>query len=577
MAKQETTTKRATSVLMALLIVAIILALFFAYRHESGLRHLHAPQLHVSLRQLPYYAFCSFSRMLAAYVLALIFSLVYGLLAARGRTWERVMLPAIDIAQSVPVIGFFPAAIYFFVALAHGSRFGVEMAAVFLIFTSQAWNMAIGVFESVRTLPNDSLEALEAFGATGWLRLKRLLLPACVPKLVYNSILSWVAGWYYLIACEIIAVGPAHYELPGLGSYLMKSADKGRTGELIAGLLTLLAIIILMDGIVWQPLSEWAEKFRYEFAATSEPMRPMGLLAALGAIGPFILRVLRRLLRPPVRTFNRAIAGILPLPGARRPAMRRAWLVVRIGLGAMAVFFVVLGLIHGTIALIRTLLQPWPAAVKQIPLATGASVLRLIAAYGISLAWTIPCAIAASESPRFARRLAPFAEIVGSMPATALFPLIVIFVIRVTGGMNLASILLILTGMQWYVLFNLLAGISQIPADLKEAARSFGLSRFATWRKLTLPAVLPSLITGSITAWGGGWNALILSEYFVYRGTTYKVFGLGAMLDDATYQSGNGLMILLTLLSMVLVVLVLNRLVWRRLYDVATDRYRIDY
>jgi len=191
--------------------------------------------------------------------------------------------------------------------------------------------------------------------------------------------------------------------------------------------------------------------------------------------------------------------------------------------------------------------------------------------------WLNPCAIAASESPRFARRLAPFAEIFGSMPATALFPLIVIFVIRVTGGMNFASILLILTGMQWYVLFNLLAGVSQIPADLKEAARSFGLSRFATWRLLTLPALVPSLITGSITAWGGGWNALILSEYFVYRGTTYKVFGLGAMLDDATYQTGNGLMILLTLLSMVLVVITLNRLVWRRLYDITTDRYRIDY
>ncbi len=204
--------------------------------------------------------------------------------------------------------------------------------------------------------------------------------------------------------------------------------------------------------------------------------------------------------------------------------------------------------------------------------------LRLIAAYAISLAWTVPCAIAASESQRFARRLAPIAEIVGSMPATALFPLIVIFVIRVTGGMNLASILLILTGMQWYLMFNLLAGVSQIPADLKEAARSFGSEPLRHLAQAHLAAlILPSLITGSITAWGGGWNALILSEYFVYRGTTYKVFGLGAMLDDATYQTGNGLMILLTLLSMVLVVLMLNRLVWRRLYDIATERYRMDY
>ena len=198
-------------------------------------------------------------------------------------------------------------------------------------------------------------------------------------------------------------------------------------------------------------------------------------------------------------------------------------------------------------------------------------------AYAFSLAWTVPCALAASESPRFNRILSPVAEIVGAMPATALFPLIVIFVIRVTGGMNLASILLILTGMQWYLLFNLLAGINQVPEDLKEAARAFGLSRYATWRKLILPAVMPSLVTGSITAWGGGWNALILSEYFVYQGHTYQVLGLGALLDAATYKTGNSVMILLSLLSMILVVLLLNRLMWRRLYNVTTERYRLDY
>ena len=279
-----------------------------------------------------------------------------------------------------------------------------------------------------------------------------------------------------------------------------------------------------MDGIVWQPLSEWAEKFRYEFAASSEPLRSLGALAVLGAVGPTMLRIFRAALRPCARTVHRALVSTPPFEAADHPVLQRGWRLVRIGLAAVALFMVTKGIADGTIALLRTLLQPWPAAVRQIPLATGASVLRLIAAYAISLAWTVPCAIAASESQRFARRLAPIAEIVGSLPATALFPLIVIFVIRVTGGMNLASILLILTGMQWYVLFNLLAGISQIPADLKEATRSFGLSRIATWRYLTLPAVLPSLITGSITAWGGGWNALILSEYFVYRGPPYTRF-----------------------------------------------------
>ena len=286
---------------------------------------------------------------------------------------------------------------------------------------------------------------------------------------------------------------------------------------------------------------------------------------------------MRSLSRPLFHLSRQAFATVRPFDPRRYPALHRFGRLARgVALTAAALLFAY-AVFDGVIALIRTLWQPWPSQVREIPLATGASLLRIIAAYLISLAWTIPCAIAASEHPNFARRLTPIAEIVGSMPATALFPLIVLFVIKVTGGMNLASILLILTGMQWYLLFNLLAGISQIPADLKEAARSFGLSRFATWRMLTLPAVVPSLITGSITAWGGGWNALILSEYFVFRNQTYKVFGLGAMLDDAVYQSGSGVMTLLTLLSMVAVVIVLNRLIWRRLYNVAAERYRMDY
>jgi NitT/TauT family transport system permease protein len=556
------------------LALAAIIALFFAYRRHGI--PLPRPSLSVSARSLPYYALCSYYRMLAAYVVALIFSLIYGPMAASSRAAERVLLPAIDIAQSVPVVGFFPAAIYFFVSLTSG-RLGVELAAIFLIFTSMAWNMALGVFESVRTIPADSLEALEAFGASRWLRLRRLVLPACVPKLVYNSILSWMAGWYFLIACEIITAGPAHYQLPGLGSFLMSAADKGRSGEMLAGLGVLLAIIVLMDALVWQPLSIWAEKFRYEFAASSEPMRSLGMLDTLSGVGPFVTRLMRSMLHPLFAAIRRAFRATPPFNPAAHPAMVRAANYARITVLSGFTLLLIYAVTAGMIALVRELLHPWPAVARSIPAATGLSILRLLAAYLISLAWTVPCAIAASESQLFARRLTPMAQIVGSVPATALFPLIVVFVIRVTGGMNLASILLILTGMQWYLLFNLLAGVSQIPADLKEAARAFRLSRLATWRKLTIPAMIPSLLTGSITAWGGGWNALILSEYFVYRGRTYQVFGLGALLDDATYQAGSGIMILLTLLSMVLVVISLNRLVWRRFYDVATERYKIDY
>jgi NitT/TauT family transport system permease protein len=561
---------------VSILIVAALLALFFGFR--SYVPHLHGPRLSVSVRHLPYYAFCSFYRMLAAYVLALVFSMAYGMAAARGRMWERVMLPAIDIAQSVPVIGFFPAAVYFFVALAHGSRLGVEMAAVFLIFTSQAWNMALGVFESMRTIPEDSRDALEAFGANGWLRFRRLSLPACVPKLVYNSILSWVAGWYFLIACEIITVGPSHYRLPGLGSYLMEAADRGRSGEIVAGLATLLVIIVVMDVVVWQPLTVWAEKFRYEFAsgAASEPIGSLGMLHALHALGPAVYRTVRFAVRP-LGGVTRALLSAIPslAPATRARMARGARAVGFVALIAVWAVFVY-AIFRGLLALVHALRAPWPAEARLIPAATGASIIRIVVAYAISLGWTLPCALAAADNQRFRRWLAPIAEIVGSMPATALFPLIVLFVVEVTGGMNLASILLILTGMQWYLLFNLLAGVNQIPEDLKEAARAYRLSKFATWRKLTVPALVPSIVTGSITAWGGGWNALILSEYFPYRGKTYQVLGLGALLDAATYETGNSLMILLSLLSMVVVVVGLNRLVWRRLYNVATERYRMD-
>ena len=558
---------------ISFLILAGLLALFFQYRHHVA----RAPRLSVNVHNLPYYAFCSFYRMFIAYVISLMFAISYGLGAAKSPTYERFMIPAIDVAQSVPVVGFFPAAIYFFVALAHGSRLGVEMAAIFLIFTSQAWNLALGVYEAAKTIPRDSVEALDAFGASRWLKLKLLLIPASVPKLVYNSILSWVAGWYFLIACEIITVGPANYRLPGLGSFLMQAADKGRVGELIGGLATLLGVIVAMDICVWQPLSVWAEKFRYEFAATSEPMGSLWMANVIGGLGAAFGHAIHARLNPILRSLQGAWELRPVLTPRGRVWLARVASTMRLGLLVGLLLLFAYGAVAGIFALFRALAGPWPAEAKLIPAATAASFLRLAIAYVISIAWTLPCALWAAESPRFNRVVAPFAEIAGSMPATALFPLIVVLVIEVTGGMNLASVLLILTGMQWYLLFNLLAGTRQVPADLKEAARCFGLTRFATWRKLTLPALLPSLITGSITAWGGGWNALILSEYFVYHDHTYQVLGLGALLDRATYQTGNGVMILLSLLSMILAVMAVNRLVWRRLYVFAMGRYKLDY
>jgi NitT/TauT family transport system permease protein len=562
--------------LTSFVILAAVLALFFGYRQIAGT--IIGDPIDVRAQDLPYYALCSLYRMLAAYVVAVAFSLVYGMVAARRQIYERLMIPAIDIAQSVPVVGFFPAAVYFFVAMGQGERFGIELAAVFLIFTSMTWNMTLGVFEAMKTVPEELALSLDSLGASTWVRIKRLYLPASVPRLVYNSILSWVNGWYFLIACEIITVGPARYRLPGLGSFLMEAADAGRPGELVAGLAVLLAVIIAMDLLIWQPLSVWAEKYRYEFASgQSDESRSLGMLSALRGLGPGAARATRALMRPLIRVASRLVEVIPNAPLRDAPGLARALRMLRLASIGALLAFIAYSLVLGAVALVTTLSQPWPEEARLLPAATGASMLRLGAAYVISLLWTVPCALWASESARFNRWIAPAAEILGSVPATALFPVIVVFVIHVTGGMNLASVLLALTGMQWYLLFNLLAGANQLPEDLKEVPRAFGLSRLATWRRLVLPAMLPAAITGSITAWGAGWNALIIAEYFVYQGQTYKVLGLGALLDEATYETGDGTMILLSLLTMVGAVLILNRLVWRRLYEYAVERCRLDY
>jgi NitT/TauT family transport system permease protein len=569
--------KRAHIYLLLFLAVVLVAAFFY----ERGSRVRLVPELiPTDLASLLGYALASYLRMLAAYAASLLFAVVFGSLAATSPKRERIMIPLLDILQSVPVLGFFPAAVYFFVRMAQGTRPGVEAAAVFLIFTSQAWNMAFGVYEGITTIPGDAREAVSSFGCGRWRTFIRLLLPSAVPKLVYNSILSWAGGWYFLIACEIIAIGPVRYRLPGLGSYLIRVTEEGNLAGAFAGLAVLTGIIVAMDLLLWRPLSVWAQKFRYEFTAeTAEPDRNLPLVFSGGAA---VVRGVRRITRPlrrrmqvqrrrwsrRIRRWGAAMSRSRFLPRALGTARGILfWGALAVGTYAGA---------RALLVLMRILAPPWPDEALQIPADLGFSMLRLLAAYVLSLAWTVPLALWVGESPRLARVVTPLAEIGASLPATALFPLIVVLVIRTSGGMNLASVLLVLTGMQWYLLFNLIAGVRNIPSELKEAARALGLGRWMTWRKLVLPALLPSLITGSITAWGGGWNSLIVSEYLVYKEKVYSVRGIGSLLDQATYVSGDRQLILLTLVSLTSTIVLLNRFVWRRAYALASDRYKIE-
>ncbi len=563
--------RRLSALLVASLLVFVVLMAIYGRR--PYLPHLSLPTA-AAWEKLPLYGLYSFTRMLAAYLLSLVFSIVYGYLAATSRRAERFLVPVLDVLQSVPIIGFFPAAIYLFIRLTGGGELGIELASVFLIFTSQAWNMTFGVYEAILTIPTDAHEALESFGASRWLTFKRLLLPACVPKLVYNTIMSWAGGWYFLMAAEIIAVGPVHYKLPGLGSLMYTAAEQGRIGLMLLALGTLVGIIVAMDLLLWRPLSVWAEIFRYEFTA-APPSRSQVLdwwrhshvahlvkttFQTMGHIASRVILVA-------VQQLRLQHLGIVVARG-KRPF---GWMMTAGGI-AVAGYLTW----RAVDALIVAFSQPVPHDAVQIPLAILASLGRLTLAYLIALVWTVPLSIWIGENERVARIVTPIAEIGASIPATALFPLIVLFVIRVFGGMNAASVLLVLTGMQWYLLFNLIAGARAIPQELKEMARSFRLPRWRYWQRVVFPALLPSLLTGSITGWGGGWNALIVSEYFAYNQKIYHVLGIGALLDRATYELGNGTLILLTLGAMVGIIVLLNRLVWRRLYQWAARRYRLD-
>jgi len=520
-----------------------------------------------SFRELPAAAAWSLMRMTASYALSLLVAWIAGYWAATNERAARVILPLLDVGQSVPVLGFFPAAIYVFVTLLGGGRVSLELAAIFLIFTSQTWNLAFGVYEGLTTIPAETRAAVDSLGVRGVLRLRTLLAPACVPTLLYNSILSWANGWYFLIACEIIAAGPVHYDLPGLGSMLSRAIASGDLKLAAGALATLIAIVLALELLVWQPLRTWSRRYRYDTQSVEES----DALPRLPSLGiPALVRPLRAVARAlwsrvPVAAVNRGLES-----AAARGL--RLWGALRwpLGIAGAALALVALG------ATVRVLLPPWPADLARLPLALLLSFLRITAAYALALLWIVPVALWASDHARGARWLSLVAQVGASIPATGFFPVLVALLVNRFGGMEIISIALALTGMQWYLLFNLLAGVQRVPNDLRESLRSLGLSRSEIHRQLVIPACMPSLVTGSVVAWGGTWNALILSEYVVYRERVYEVTGVGALLNRATFGTGSRSMLFFSLAALVITVVAFNRLVWDRLYRFVQARYRLE-
>ena len=552
------------SAIDGLAVVVVALVVLVVFLDEPHVLPRTGNALNLSPSMLPLYAAYSLLRMLAAYALSLGFALGAGYWASATPLGRRLILPALDVLQSVPILGFFPAAIFFFIRLFHGAAIGVEAAAVFLIFTSQAWNMAFSVYESLTTIPDDIRTAVRVSGASGVVLWRRLLLPACASRLVYNSMLSWAGGWYFLIASEIIAVGQRTWMLPGLGSYVGHSITIGRFGLAAAGLLCLVGLITLLHVFVWSPLEAWSGRFRYETSAGSEATVP--LATTLLRRAPLVRGALAR----GGRWAGKGLGG---LAAVASHVLSRTWVLP---LGVLAGVAALSGLIYGAVQTIEVLVRPLPAEAATIPSALLFSFLRLLAAYAISLAWTVPLACWISLSARRAARVMPVVQVLASVPATAFFPILVLVVLRLGLDLNVSAIALVLTGMQWYLLFNLVAAAAAMPEDLRELARATGAGGLFYLRRFFLPAALPSLVTGSLTAWGGGWNALVLAECVTAGGRTWSVRGIGTLLDEATYVRGDLQMITLVIVSMVTAVLLLNRAVWRPLYAWASVRFRLD-
>ena len=525
------------------------------------------PQVEISRNplDLPVYAGYSLLRIALAYVLSLIFALVYGYIAAYRPRAERFMIPLLDVLQSIPVLSFLPGVMLAMAALFPGRQLGVELGAVLLIFTGQVWNMAFSFYASLKSIPREMREAATIYRFNWWQRFLQVELPFATIGLVWNSMMSVAGAWFFLMACEQFG----DFRLPGLGSYLQSAADNGDTRSILLGIFTMVSVIVLIDQLVWRPIIAWAEKFKLEQVESTDAPTSWVLefLRHSRGIAYIRKRAVRPLREQMIHYFAHQNSEAREESPRENAAILWLWRILGIAILAAIGYAVV------RVVMILTGLHS--AEFHQLGLGLGATFLRVTVSLILGALWTIPVGVAIGFNPRMARIAQPLAQIAASVPATALFPVVLLILIRLGGGLGLGSIVLLLLGTQWYILFNVIAGAMAIPTDLKEAASVFGLRGWERWRKLILPGIIPFLVTGLVTASGGAWNASIVAEYFHFKGQTYSTTGVGAMISAAT-DAKNFNLLLAGTIALAAVVVTTNRLVWRRLYRLAETRFKLE-
>ena len=519
-----------------------------------------------SLWALPAYAGYSLLRITVAYVLSLAFTLVYGYVAAYNPRAERYMIPLLDVLQSIPVLSFLPGVMMAMVALFPGRQLGVEFGAILLIFTGQVWNMAFSFYASLKSIPKEMREAAKIYRFNWWQRFLRMELPFSAIGLVWNSMMSVAGGWFFLMACEMFVLGSRDFRLPGLGSYLQTAASAGDTRSILLGVITMIAVIVLLDQFVWRPVIAWAEKFKVEQVQSNDTPRSWVLDLIRHS------RSLAQLREKTFRPLGERVMMYFSEVRSNEDEARKPWKTWATRVLAL-VLLIAMG--YGVVRVAMILAGLQKSELHEAGLGLIATFFRVNLALIIGALWTIPAGVAIGFNPRLARIAQPLAQIAASIPATALFPVVLLLLIQVGGGLGIGSIVLLLLGTQWYILFNVIAGAMAIPTDLKECCSVFRLEGLQRWKKLILPGIFPYLITGMVTASGGAWNASIVAEYFHFKGHIYTTTGLGATISQAT-DHGNFDLLLAATMMMAATVVTMNRLLWRRLYALAETRFRLE-
>lgn len=534
---------------------------------------LQAVQIDLHPSALPRYTLYSLTRGGIALLISYVFALGYGWAAAKSRAAERLLLPLLDILQSIPVLGFLPGLVLGLVALFPSRNIGLELAAIVMIFTAQAWNLAFSFYNSLKGLPGDLRDACQVAGWQPRRTFWQLEVPGAAHGLVWNGMLSMAGGWFFLMVNEAFRLGDHDYRLPGVGSYMSVALDQGNVPAMALAILAMVAMIVLVDQLLWRPLVVWVEKFRLDDTAGGGP-----------APTSWVLEFLRRARLPrSVIAAEQRVSGLLgkrfqrPLRAAR-PAILRAPRaafenpLAREIARSLLVAAGVAGALAGLWQLGRLLAQLRAAEWDMLISSAGLTFVRVMAAVLLSTVWALPAGIVIGRSPRLAQGLQPVIQVVASFPAPMLFPLVILVFERVGVGLGWGAVALMVLSGQWYILFNVIAAVAAIPEQLKDATTMFRLSAVARWRALYLPAAFPALVTGWVTAAGGAWNGSIVAEYIEAGGTLRTTEGLGSLISGATAHA-NFPLLAGGIALMSLIVVGWNRLVWRTLMHWAQSRF----